>query len=51
MDGCLACDLAEGIVELPGDVIHETAEWDAGVLPPKSEIEAFVDRARAVFRR
>ena len=25
--GCLACDLAEGRVPLPGGVIHETANW------------------------
>jgi ATP adenylyltransferase len=24
MDGCLACDLAEGRLELPGGVVHET---------------------------
>lgn len=25
--GCLACDLAEGRVPLPGGVIHETPRW------------------------
>jgi diadenosine tetraphosphate (Ap4A) HIT family hydrolase len=25
--GCLACDLAEGRLPLPGGVIHETANW------------------------
>jgi len=25
VDGCLACDLAEGRLELPGGVIHESA--------------------------
>ena len=27
MKGCLACDLAEGRLPLPGGVIHETANW------------------------
>lgn len=27
MEGCLACDLAEGRVPLPGGVIYETACW------------------------
>jgi diadenosine tetraphosphate (Ap4A) HIT family hydrolase len=27
MEGCLACDLAEGRVPLPGGVIHESANW------------------------
>ena len=27
MDGCLACDLAEGRTPLPGGVIHETPRW------------------------
>ena len=27
MQGCLACDLAEGRLPLPGGVIHETADW------------------------
>jgi diadenosine tetraphosphate (Ap4A) HIT family hydrolase len=27
MEGCLACDLAEGRVPLPGGVIHETERW------------------------
>jgi diadenosine tetraphosphate (Ap4A) HIT family hydrolase len=27
MEGCLACDLAEGRVELPGGRIHETEHW------------------------
>lgn len=27
MEGCLACDLAEGRVPLPGGVIHETPHW------------------------
>jgi diadenosine tetraphosphate (Ap4A) HIT family hydrolase len=27
VEGCLACDLAEGRVPLPGGVIHETAHW------------------------
>ena len=27
MEGCLACDLAEGRVPLPGGVIFETAGW------------------------
>jgi len=27
MEGCLACDLAEGRVPLPGGVIHETPCW------------------------
>ena len=27
MDGCLACDLAEGRIDLPGGVIHETDRW------------------------
>ena len=27
MEGCLACDLAEGRRPLPGGVVHETAGW------------------------
>ena len=27
MEGCLACDLAEGRLALPGGVIHETSHW------------------------
>ncbi|HEX6762150.1 MAG TPA: hypothetical protein VF094_05065 [Gaiellaceae bacterium] len=27
MEGCLACDLAEGRLPLPGGVIHETPRW------------------------
>jgi diadenosine tetraphosphate (Ap4A) HIT family hydrolase len=27
VEGCLACDLAEGRVPLPGGVIHETFHW------------------------
>ena len=27
MEGCLACDLAEGRADLPGGVIHEGASW------------------------
>jgi diadenosine tetraphosphate (Ap4A) HIT family hydrolase len=27
VDGCLACDLAEGRVPLPGGVIHESTHW------------------------
>lgn len=27
VDGCIACDLAEGRVPLPGGVIHETPHW------------------------
>jgi diadenosine tetraphosphate (Ap4A) HIT family hydrolase len=27
MDGCLACDLSEGRLPLPGGVIHETRHW------------------------
>jgi diadenosine tetraphosphate (Ap4A) HIT family hydrolase len=27
MDGCLACDLADGTVPLPGGRIHETSRW------------------------
>jgi diadenosine tetraphosphate (Ap4A) HIT family hydrolase len=27
MDGCLACDLAEGRLPLPGGRIHETTHW------------------------
>lgn len=27
MEGCLACDLAEGRLPLPGGVIHETPNW------------------------
>jgi diadenosine tetraphosphate (Ap4A) HIT family hydrolase len=27
VEGCLACDLAEGRLPLPGGVIHETANW------------------------
>lgn len=27
MEGCLACDLAEGRLALPGGVIHETKHW------------------------
>lgn len=27
MEGCLACDLAEGRIALPGGVIHETRHW------------------------
>jgi diadenosine tetraphosphate (Ap4A) HIT family hydrolase len=27
VEGCLACDLAEGRVPLPGGVIHETSGW------------------------
>ena len=27
MKGCLACDLAEGRLPLPGGVIHERANW------------------------
>jgi diadenosine tetraphosphate (Ap4A) HIT family hydrolase len=27
VSGCLACDLAEGRIPLPGGVIHETANW------------------------
>jgi diadenosine tetraphosphate (Ap4A) HIT family hydrolase len=27
LPSCLACDLAEGRVDLPGGVIHETAGW------------------------
>ena len=27
VEGCLACDLAEGRVPLPGGVIHESAHW------------------------
>ena len=27
MEGCLACDLADGRVELPGGVIDETEHW------------------------
>jgi diadenosine tetraphosphate (Ap4A) HIT family hydrolase len=29
MEGCLACDLAEGRLPLPGGVIHETRDWFA----------------------
>lgn len=27
MEGCIACDLAEGRVPLPGGRVHETAHW------------------------
>jgi diadenosine tetraphosphate (Ap4A) HIT family hydrolase len=27
MEGCLACDLADGRLPLPGGVIHETTHW------------------------
>jgi diadenosine tetraphosphate (Ap4A) HIT family hydrolase len=27
IEGCLACDLADGRIPLPGDVIHETEHW------------------------
>jgi diadenosine tetraphosphate (Ap4A) HIT family hydrolase len=27
VDGCLACDLADGRTPLPGGVIHETGHW------------------------
>jgi diadenosine tetraphosphate (Ap4A) HIT family hydrolase len=27
VEGCIACDLAEGRVPLPGGVIHETPHW------------------------
>ena len=27
VEGCLACDLADGRVALPGGVIHETRHW------------------------
>jgi diadenosine tetraphosphate (Ap4A) HIT family hydrolase len=27
MEGCLACDLAEGRLPLPGGIIHETEHW------------------------
>jgi diadenosine tetraphosphate (Ap4A) HIT family hydrolase len=27
MEGCLACDLAEGRLPLPGGVIYETSHW------------------------
>jgi diadenosine tetraphosphate (Ap4A) HIT family hydrolase len=27
MNGCLACDLAEGRRDLPGGTIHETRQW------------------------
>ena len=27
MDGCIACDLSEGRVPLPGGLIHETTHW------------------------
>lgn len=27
MEGCIACDLAEGRLPLPGGLIHETAHW------------------------
>lgn len=27
VEGCLACDLAEGRVPLPGGVIHESSHW------------------------
>jgi diadenosine tetraphosphate (Ap4A) HIT family hydrolase len=27
MEGCLACDLAEGRLPLPGGVIHESSHW------------------------
>lgn len=27
MEGCLACDLAAGRIELPGGQIHETSTW------------------------
>jgi diadenosine tetraphosphate (Ap4A) HIT family hydrolase len=27
VEGCLACDLAEGRLPLPGGVIHETKHW------------------------
>jgi len=27
IEGCLACDLAEGRIPLPGGLIHESAHW------------------------
>jgi diadenosine tetraphosphate (Ap4A) HIT family hydrolase len=27
VSGCLACDLAEGRLDLPGGVVHETGRW------------------------
>jgi len=27
IEGCLACDLADGRIPLPGGVIHESAHW------------------------
>jgi len=57
VEGCLACDLYEGRVDLPGGVIHDTGGWvvehTAGppraVYPQRDEVEEFAERVRARF--